>query len=284
MQKRLFTLTISILIVVGLFFTNSYSRKLEIQCNTKTYGGVNGGHHPGSNVAVMFVTKADSTFIKTLWVWSFYGFDFMLKNWRTWSGLGKISMYDGETSATRQDHKEQLKAVWDCNDTTGTPVPDGDYLFWVELQEHDYFWGDHDPNEKYYGRITHGKIKIDNSGKEKDGDMSDTVFFNFKAKYDPNVGIVTPRKHSHKDISYTFDAVRQRVTFSLNKQVAQESQLHILDLKGRFVEKVALFSSSGQFVWDIQNGRTPSGVYLFELRSKATGKLLGKPQRISLLK
>lgn len=289
MRNRTYSFVVAVLFLVSILTLPCFARNLQIQCNTKTYGGVNGGHDPEDNVAVLFITKPDTSFINTVMVWSYYGFDFMMKNWRTWSGLGKIAMYDGETKATRGDHKDTLKATWDCKDTSGTQVPDGTYLFWVEMQESDYFWGDFDPNEKYLGRIACGSIVVDNTAKEANGDMTDTVFFNFKAIYDPTTGIVvSAEKHiSNKTFLHRFDPLTQNLTIKLNSNYEKNLVLHVMNPKGKLLKAIKCISQSQEISWNLQNisgKRVPSGIYLFEIRSLQNNKRVGKAFPIAIIR
>lgn len=90
---------------------------------------------------VAWVTKADGTFIKTIWR---QGPSIGSSHWnshcRTWyQSKSGSTAFDGYSSATAQNYsassKNPIKQTWDCRDAGNNLMPDGDYKFWVQYAE-----------------------------------------------------------------------------------------------------------------------------------------------------
>jgi hypothetical protein len=104
---------------------------------------------------VVWVTKADNTFITTLWKQG--ASSFTSGNWTqhfpTWetqrgSNTSLPAAPDGYTSATASSYaatspsppttglaSDPINITWNGKDATGAVVPDGDYKFWIEYAE-----------------------------------------------------------------------------------------------------------------------------------------------------
>jgi hypothetical protein len=96
---------------------------------------------------VAWVTKADGTFIKTLWKqgktsWTSSEWTTNCPSWNTARGGSSGSTaFDGYTSATAPDYStpvnNPIDPVWNCRDASNNLVPDGDYKFWVQYGHSD---------------------------------------------------------------------------------------------------------------------------------------------------
>ena len=91
--------------------------------------------------AVVWVTTADGTFIKTLWKQGPTDFDGQdwLDHFTTWENArGTSTTLDGYTSATCQDYNppnNPITLTWNCRDAANHVVPDGTYKFYVQYAE-----------------------------------------------------------------------------------------------------------------------------------------------------
>ena len=94
--------------------------------------------------AVVWVTKADGTFIKTLWKQGpadFSGDNAQdwIDHFNTWNTARNGSTaLDGYTSPTATDYlppNSPILLTWNCKDAVGNLMPDGDYKFWVQYAE-----------------------------------------------------------------------------------------------------------------------------------------------------
>ena len=94
--------------------------------------------------AVVWVTKADGTFIKTLWKQGpadFSGDNAQdwIDHFNTWNTARNGSTaLDGYTSPTCQDYSppnNPILLTWNGKDAGGILMPDGDYRFWVQYAE-----------------------------------------------------------------------------------------------------------------------------------------------------
>jgi len=98
-------------------------------------------NNAGEHYAVVWVTKADGTFIKTLWKQG--DADFNGQNWldhfHTWTTARNGSTaLDGYTSPTAADYNppnSPIGLTWNCRDASNALLPDGDYKFFVQYAE-----------------------------------------------------------------------------------------------------------------------------------------------------
>lgn len=270
-MKSYFLVVISILVIPATLLSPCHGQKLDIEAKTSSYGGINTGGDTLDNVAVIWIQTPDSQFIKTVMVWSETGFDFMLKNWRILSSIGDTGYYDGVTQATRDDHSEDLKASWDCTDTNGTKVPAGTYEYWVEMNEHDYWWGQIDPNEVYPGKVTKGSIEIDFTNEKLDTGTAIDNIFDIYAEFDPTVGIIAdaPEKQS-KAVSFSYNPVSRQLMMKLGTLSSHSGIVRIYNLQGALLRTISFAPNTKIVYWDGKNNAgylMPSGVYIFEIKA-----------------
>ena len=270
-MKAYFSVVISLMIISTILFYPCHGQKLDIEVKTSSYGGINSGGDTLDNVAVIWIQTPDSQFIKTVMVWSETGFDFMLRNWRLLSGITDSGYYDGVTSATRDDHSEDLKASWDCMDTSGTKVPAGTYEYWIEMNEHDYWWGQVDPNEVYPGKVTKGTIEIDFTNEKLDTGTAIDNIFDIYAEFDPTVGIIVdaPEKQS-KAVSFSYNPVSRQLMMKLGTLSSHSGIIRIYDLRGALLRTISFAPNTKIVNWDGKNSAgylMPSGVYIFEIKA-----------------
>ncbi len=94
-----------------------------------------------NHYTVVWVTKADGTFIKT--VWRQGPADFAHKDWTDHfvaynTARAGSTLVDGYTSATATTYlapNSPITPTWDCKDASGNLMPDGDYQFWIQYGE-----------------------------------------------------------------------------------------------------------------------------------------------------
>ncbi len=261
-----------------------FSQKLDIEATTSTYSGAVAPRH----AAAVWIQTPGGELVNTVEVWS-YGFNWCLMTWRTITFLLDTGAYDAITAATIPDHTAPIKIAWDCKDTAGNLVPDGDYVFCVEMTESEYWWKHNDPNEDYLGKFAYGTIAIDSQSRIAYGDTSDTCISNFKATYSPTAGIISHKQQSFNGsfLSYWYNSATQSLMFTLPPTFNKSAVLNIIDLKGKFVKRLEMDNRSKKFCWDLRNSsgkEVPSGVYLFEIRQVKTGKRIGSAQSITLLR
>ncbi len=281
-MKRSRIICILTLLFAVLMFSNLYGRKLDISVNTHTYDG----YRAPNNAVVLWIKKASGEFIKTLHVWG-PNVNFMLKNWRDASGLGQEGWYDGETSATKKEHNT-VKVTWDCKDSTGKAVPDGDYEFWVEFLEDDYFWQVMNPNEEYLGKVTKGTIKIDNSDKTANGIDTSKYFSNFKADYKANVGIIAGHDRITYNQSYAiqYNKGMKQIHIQIHKNTIKTPEtFYLASLSGKIVRTFSLRGSQSMVIdlLDSKHHYLSSGIYFLTACSKQ-GTPFSLGYKISLLR
>ena len=122
----------SIVISAPLVFTKGTA---DLKVTLAPFGGP-------EHDAVVWVTKADGTFIKTLWKQGPYP-DFDGGDWSdhftTWEAArGTSTALDGYTTATCQDYNppnNPIVLTWNCRDANNAVVPDGNYKFFVQYAE-----------------------------------------------------------------------------------------------------------------------------------------------------
>ena len=269
-MKSYFLIVISILVIPATLLSPCHGQKLDIEAKTSSFGGINSGGDTLDNVAVIWIQTPDSQFIKTLMVWSETGFDFMLRNWRLLSGITDSGYYDGVTSATRDDHSETLEASWDCTDTNGTKVPAGTYEYWVEMNEHDYWWGQSDPNEVYPGKVTKGTIEIDFTNDIQDTGTAIANIFDIYATFDPTIGIIVdaPKNHT-KEVFFSYNPASRQLIMELGTLSSHSGIVRIYDLRGALLRTISFAPNIKTVYWDGKNSAgylMPSGVYIFEVK------------------
>jgi len=90
----------------------------------------NGGPYAPKNIVVVWIEDASGAFVKTIGRWSATRTSHLVA-WIASSG----SDTDAVTSATRPNHVNPLRVVWDLKDRSGTVVPDGTYTIHMELAD-----------------------------------------------------------------------------------------------------------------------------------------------------
>ena len=269
-MKSYFLIVISILVIPATLLSPCHGQKLDIEAKTSSFGGINSGGDTLDNVAVIWIQTPDSQFIKTLMVWSETGFDFMLRNWRLLSGISDSGYYDGITSATRDDHSGTLEASWDCKDTNGTKVPAGTYEYWVEMNEHDYWWGQIDPNEVYPGKVTKGTIEINFTSEIKDTGTAISNISDIYATFDPTIGIISDALEKQtKTVSFSYNPLSHQLMIKLGDLSTHSGIVRIYDLRGALLRTISFAQNTKTVYWDGKNSAgypIPSGVYIFEVK------------------
>jgi hypothetical protein len=284
MRIRFCSLILYAIVITGMLAAPCLSQKLDIEADTRSYQGVVAPRH----AAAVWIQTPGGELVNTVMVWSAQ-FHWCLMHWRTVTFILDTGTYDGVTSATRPGHDIPLAIAWDCKDTSGNLVPDGTYEFCLEMTESEYWWKHNDPNEVYLGRIACGEILIDSTSKIAYGDSSDTCIANLKATYSPTAGILVQKQQSIKSsfLSYQYNPISGRITFTLRTLLDQPSLLNIVDVKGKLVKVLEIDTRTREFHWDFRSGSSKkivSGVYLFELRQLNTGKRIGSSQSITFLR
>ncbi len=93
--------------------------------------------------AIVWVTTASGTFIKTLWLQGESYNDLLDPHWADHCGVwaaarGTSTALDGYTSATAQTYtgtNSPIILTWNCRNAANAVVADGDYKFWVQYAE-----------------------------------------------------------------------------------------------------------------------------------------------------
>jgi len=154
-MKTLLRLLCAVMPVAGLFAPNAFAAStpggahLTATINDLT---VRSG---STHYVVVWVTKADNTFITTLWkqgATSFTGTHWTqhFPTWETQRGSSTAlpAPPDGYSSATATSYaatdpsppttgraSNPINLTWNGKDASGVVVPDGDYRFWIEYAE-----------------------------------------------------------------------------------------------------------------------------------------------------
>jgi flagellar hook assembly protein FlgD len=90
------------------------------------------GQYAPRNIGAVWVTTSTGTFVKTIQRWGAQYLQY-LTHWQSASGGNVV---DAVTGATLNQHSLH-NLTWDCTNTSGVTVSDGDYKIWVEFTEND---------------------------------------------------------------------------------------------------------------------------------------------------
>lgn len=119
---------------IGMAATAQTDGSVELNAKIFDMSG-NGDDH----WTVAWVTKADGTFIKTIWK---QGPSMTSSKWsqhcKKYNGVRTNTAIDGYSGATARNYNPPNSPVvqsWDCRDAAGNLMPDGDYKFWVQYAE-----------------------------------------------------------------------------------------------------------------------------------------------------
>jgi hypothetical protein len=139
----------------GLFAPNAYAASTpggaKLTATINDLGASSSARH----YAVVWVTKADNTFVTTLWKQGNSSFTTSIwtQHFPTWeaqrgSSTALPAAPDGYTSATATSYAatdpsppatglagNPINITWNGKDASGVVVPDGDYKFWIEYAE-----------------------------------------------------------------------------------------------------------------------------------------------------
>lgn len=88
------------------------------------------GKYAPRHVLAVWVTNSEGQFVRTL---ELYGRK-RTKYLKTWAEQSKNNQVDAVTGATLKTHRV-LTVAWDCRDTNGKPVPDGEYQIHMEFTD-----------------------------------------------------------------------------------------------------------------------------------------------------
>jgi flagellar hook assembly protein FlgD len=90
----------------------------------------NHGTYTPRNSGVIWVTTESGSFVKTLKIWAVARRNYLTK----WNSFANNNTTGAVTGATLSNHQTHT-ATWDCKNTAGTQMPDGNYKVWVEFTE-----------------------------------------------------------------------------------------------------------------------------------------------------
>jgi len=144
-------------LLIGCGMFSSHALAVSTPGGAKQTATINdlGEKSGSSHYTVVWVTKADNTFVTTLWKQG--NSSFTNSNWTnhfvTWNTqrAGSTALPaapDGYTSATATSYaitnpsppvsgiaSNKITITWNGKDSSGTVMPDGDYKFWIEYAE-----------------------------------------------------------------------------------------------------------------------------------------------------
>jgi hypothetical protein len=135
-MKSIFSVIAIIGLGMGIGSTNLFAQTdggVELNARILDYTG-NGTKH----WTVVWVTKADGTFIKTIRRQGrpSIGNSHWDKHCRIWyQAKNGSTAFDGVSGATVQNYNSPIVQQWDCRDAAGNLVPDGIYKFWIQYAE-----------------------------------------------------------------------------------------------------------------------------------------------------
>lgn len=92
-----------------------------------------GGEYAPKNIIAIWVTTADGTLVKSLKVMAAQRKSKLIK-WLAASGGNTVDAVTGPTLTSNQTHS----VSWDCTNTSGMVVPDGNYIIHVEFTDNDF--------------------------------------------------------------------------------------------------------------------------------------------------
>jgi hypothetical protein len=91
------------------------------------------GRYAPSNAGAVWITDAQSKFVKTLQTWSL----FEIQQVTAWVQASGRNTTDAVTGATRRSDGPLTTSKWDCTDVSHAAVPDGKYTVHVSFAESD---------------------------------------------------------------------------------------------------------------------------------------------------
>ncbi|MFQ5604327.1 MAG: DUF2271 domain-containing protein [bacterium] len=106
---------------------NATGGTVTFQVQTVSYGG----KYADKNIGAIWVENAQNQFVKTLEVWARKRMKHLVK----WGAASSQNVVDAVTSATLRSH-QQHSVTWNCTDSNGAVVADGNYQIIVEFAEH----------------------------------------------------------------------------------------------------------------------------------------------------
>lgn len=210
-----------------------------------------GGQYAPSNIVAIWVTNSSGTFQKSLKVMAAVRKQYLYQ-WKTATpAQNVVGAITGSTITSHQTHT----VSWNCQNSSGTLVPDGDYKIWVEFTEKD--------GQGPYTSYTFNK-----------GIIGDTLSFsnsanfsNIEISYIPNSsGIEDPAQEA----SIIRFAGNEAIGFGIPSQKAENAMLQIFDLSGKFVYESADYFDDGAkrfFLWNHTSQN--SGVFIYRIESGA---------------
>lgn len=122
----LFLFGVLVFVSTDAIYAWQTSGSVDFSVQTTTY---NGRYSP-RNVGVIWITDAQGAFVQTLKIWARTRAGY-LTNWRSSSGENYV---DAVTSATINSHQTH-NVTWDCTDSNGNLVADGNYRIYMEFTE-----------------------------------------------------------------------------------------------------------------------------------------------------
>lgn len=115
-----------VLIAVSTALGGETNGSVEFTVTTKPTEGKYAPRH----VFAVWVTDSEGNFVKTLKVLA----KKRQKHLRTWAQYSQKNSVDAITGATQKIHSAHVVS-WDCRDTEGNLMPDGEYQFYVEFAD-----------------------------------------------------------------------------------------------------------------------------------------------------
>jgi len=244
-MRKIFTLTLLVLFAAGVSAQTTATVTFKVTTVTAS------GQYAPKHVLAIWVTNSSGTFQKSIKVMAAVRKQYLYQ----WKAANSSQNVTGAiTGATINSHQTHTVS-WNCQNYSGTLLPDGDYKIWVEFTEKD--------GQGPYTSYTFTK-----------GTTPDTLSFSNAANF-TNVQIIyTPSPSGISDAAKEATVVRfsgdQNIGFKVPSQLAENASLQIFDLGGKLIFETADYFDNGTsryFLWKAAS--QCSGMYIYRIESGA---------------
>ncbi|MCX6307291.1 MAG: DUF2271 domain-containing protein [Bacteroidia bacterium] len=193
------------------------------------------------------------------------GYTSSLKNWKAatgWTKTGLAGQNDGMTGATLSSLNQTLTGstkripfTWNCKNSSGVMVPNGDYVVHIEFAQES-----NTPEQHETFVFTKGTTSIN----QIPNSVINSSYITITAfTYTAPATALTPTEVSNFDYTYS----RSDRNLQLQYDAANHAgiQLHLINLKGQTIHHTALKGSGKETT---QLPALPQGIYLLRLTDK----------------
>lgn len=255
---------INLFFTLASFFVFLHYASGSNETTTETKGTVSfsvttvnhGGEYAPKNVMAIWVTTSGGTFVKSLKVMAAQRKSKLI-TWLSYSGGNTVDAITGATLLTNQTHT----VSWDCTNTSGALVPDGNYKIHVEYTDNDF--------QGPYASFEFTKSTV--AVQMNPADL--TYFINIALTYTPEPNSISLANIETERLRVYPNPFSNATKIQFNVSDATTTQLEIINLIGSKVYKPGqsnFVSGENTFTWygkNTQGEPLPNGIYFCILKT-----------------